>query len=118
MQNITLPLFNLFQELCRGIPKMMHRAAVREKPPLLFSCSHKTSLTSGGPALISVAFVSKIRAACFASATGGLFFCHSTALNVAAADVLQLNLNAESKETRARRKCPTPGSPTHRGPAQ
>lgn len=30
-----------------------------------------------------------------------VIFCYSTAMNVAAADVLQLNLNAESKETRA-----------------
>lgn len=45
-------------------------------------------------------------------------FFHCTVLNVAAADVLQLNLNAESKETQPRRKCPTVGSPSRRGPAQ
>lgn len=49
----------------------------------------------------------------------GLFcFVHSTTLNVAAADVLQLHLNADWKETRAHRKCPTTGSPSRRGPAQ
>lgn len=47
-------------------------------------------------------------------------FClvHRTALKVAAADVLQLHLNAEWKETRPHRKCPTTGSPSRRGPAQ
>ncbi|KAK5853111.1 hypothetical protein PBY51_006930 [Eleginops maclovinus] len=74
---------------------MMHRAAVRAQPPLLFNLSRSSAAKHPKPPQTI-----------------------STALNVAAADVLQLNLNAESKETRARRKCPTLGSPTHHGPAQ
>lgn len=46
-----------------------------------------------------------------------LNFSQSAVMNLAA-DVLQLNLNAESKETGARRKCPEAGSPSRIGPAQ
>ena len=44
---------------------------------------------------------------------------HGSALNGTAADVLQPHLNTGAKETRARRKCPTPGSEcdARRGPA-
>lgn len=44
-------------------------------------------------------------------------FPQSAVMNLAA-DVLQLNLNAEAKETGARRKCPEAGSPSWIGPAQ
>ncbi len=52
-----------YSRASRGIRKMMHRAAVRTQPPVLFSCSrssaHKTARTSPGPTIISVAFPSK-----------------------------------------------------------
>lgn len=72
---------------------MMHRAAETViVEPLPLSDTQNQQKPLQGKLFLSAAYESEIRVLVVIS-------CHSTALDVAAADALQLNLNAESKET-------------------
>ncbi|CAJ1077323.1 Hypothetical predicted protein [Xyrichtys novacula] len=96
----------------RGIPNMMHRVAVREQPRYCLNRSRSSALQTPQTCTRTSTSICRLRVKNNkqpVELTLRVIFCHSTALNVAAADLQQLDLNAESKETRVRRKCPKAG---------